>query len=77
MSGLSSAQFVAYAREQIRTADVILDAHTAHGTMCSCGRTLPCSVTLTITRRRAHYVHVLARVVTNRAIGRARVRPGT
>lgn len=73
MSGLSSAQFAAYAREQVRNADLILARHAAHSTTCSCGRLLPCSVVTTVTRRRAHFVEALARVTTRPAVGRVHV----
>jgi hypothetical protein len=77
MGVLSSAQFAAYARGQIRTADVILTDHTAQGPMCSCGRVVPCSVALAVTRRRIHFIDALARTVARPVVGRARVAPLT
>lgn len=73
MGVLSSAQFAAYARDEIHAADVILTDHTAHGAMCSCGRVVPCSVAFAVTRRRAYFVGVLARVVAIPVVGHARV----
>ncbi|MGH2601341.1 MAG: hypothetical protein ACRDJ9_18380 [Dehalococcoidia bacterium] len=70
MNGLSSAQFAAYAREQIRNADLILTGHIARGPMCACGRLLPCSVATTVVRRRSHFVVALARVAATPAVGR-------
>lgn len=72
MSGLSSAQFAAYARDQVRNADLILVRHAAHSTTCSCGRLLPCSVVTTVTGRRTHFIDALCRVAASRVIGRAR-----
>ena len=72
MGGLSSAQFAAYARDQIRAADRILAEHTANGSMCCCGRVLPCSVVDAAASRRDHFVQVLARIVARRTIGRFR-----
>jgi hypothetical protein len=73
---LSSAQFAAYARDQIRTADVLLARHVVRGTMCSCGRIVPCSVALTVAERRKHFVAALARIVAAPAVGRAKVGRG-
>ncbi|MGH3734793.1 MAG: hypothetical protein ACRDT6_04100 [Micromonosporaceae bacterium] len=74
MTALSSAQCAAYARERIRTADVILACHTPHAEMCSCGRVLPCPVASTLTTRRAHFVAVLGCLVAAPVVGRAAVR---
>ncbi len=73
MSVLSSAQFGAYARDQIRTADVILAHHVTRGPMCCCGRIVPCSVAQGVAERRAHFIEALARLVAQPAVGRARV----
>ena len=73
MSVLSSGEFAAYARDQVRAADVILANHAARGAMCSCGRTVPCSVALAVSNRRAHFVDALAQLVAEPAVGRARV----
>ncbi len=74
MGRLSTAQFVAYAREQIRTADVLLAGHALRGQMCTCGRVPPCSVALSLTRRRRHFIDSLACVLPGRAVGRAPIR---
>lgn len=57
---MDSAQFAAYAREQIRTADVILAQHSELIVLCSCGRPLPCSVAASLARRRQYFVDCLA-----------------
>lgn len=72
MSVLSARQFASYAHEQIRLCDVILAGHTEWGLMCSCGRVLPCSVALTATTRRAHFIAAMAGLVAARVVGRAK-----
>ncbi|MGH3738701.1 MAG: hypothetical protein ACRDT6_24340 [Micromonosporaceae bacterium] len=61
MSSLSGARLARYAREQIRAADVILAYHGPNGPLCSCGRVLPCSAAFAVTRRRSHFLCVLAK----------------
>lgn len=73
MSVLSSAQFLAYAQEQIRAADLIVAGHAGSGPLCRCGRVLPCSVALSLAARRSHFVAVLARRAASPAVGRARL----
>jgi hypothetical protein len=73
MSALSSAQFAAYARDQIRTADMILAYHVAQGPMCPCGRVLPCSVALAVTKRRTEFIGALTRLTAEPVVGCVRV----
>lgn len=73
MAALSERRFIAYAKGQIRAMDTILIGHTVRELMCSCGRVVPCSVAVTISRRRFHYIRALARLDPEPAIGRAKV----
>lgn len=60
MTALTGTAFVRYARTQICHADRMLITHRDQGSMCSCGRVLPCSVADSIRRRQRHFVDQLA-----------------
>ena len=48
---LTGMQFVRYARAQIAEAATIRALHRRSGQMCSCGRTLPCPVAVSVDAR--------------------------
>ncbi|MQA25278.1 MAG: hypothetical protein GEU94_07370 [Micromonosporaceae bacterium] len=73
MSGMDAAGFAAYAREQIRAADVILARHRGRVGVCSCGRLLPCSAAASVAGRRRHFVDRLGQVEASTVLGSARV----
>ncbi len=73
MTALDEVGFAAHAREQIRATDVILAKHLDQTTVCSCGRTLPCSQAQSLVRRRLHFVDQLARLDAPSTVGRASV----
>ncbi|MGH3660893.1 MAG: hypothetical protein ACRDT8_09440 [Micromonosporaceae bacterium] len=70
---MDATQFVAYACDQVRVADVILTQHRELISVCSCGRPLPCSAAGSVVRRRRHFVEHLAQFDAPTLIGSAPV----
>lgn len=57
---MTAVEFVAYARTQVTSADVILSRHRPGDRCCACGRDLPCSVVSSLADRRMYYVSKIA-----------------